>query len=168
MKLHGDMEINGRAFKKGDEISWLRVYPFFMVHIGMFGLSGFYMAYVTDGPSLGFLFVHGGLAILTYTIFYLIIFGQEEVKWMFINAALGLLGIYAEIDWILAFFGTSVDDYPWQRHIIPFLYYVLYTFLLRQAFIDLTRSREDPDRRRRVNQFYVGLSVLIYGAIYLF
>ena len=30
-------------------------------------------------------------AIFVYTVFYLVFFGVDEIKWMFINAALGLV-----------------------------------------------------------------------------
>jgi len=45
-------------------------------------------------------------------------------------AALGLFGIYAQIGWILELFGKDIGDYPWYRHITPFLYYVLVSLLL--------------------------------------
>ena len=105
-----------------------------------FGLSGFFMAYSSDGPGLGFLYMHGGIAIVVYTIFYLALFGGDEIKWMFINAALGLLGIYAQIDIILSLFGKKAGDYSAAVHVIPFLYYILYTFLLYQMVLDMVNS----------------------------
>jgi len=167
MKLQGAITINGKSYKKGDHIPWVMVYPFFMVHVGAFGLSGFFMAYSQEGPDTIFLYLHGGLACLVYLVFYQTMFGREQIRWMFINAGLGLFGIYAEIDWILGLFGTTLRDYPLYLHFIPFLYYILYTFLLRQAVIDLTRSRENPERRRVVNGFYIAVSIIVYGAIYL-
>ena len=167
MKLRSAITINGKEYKEGETISWTMIYPFFMVHMAAFGASGFFMAYSPDGPGAGFLYMHGGIAILVYLVFYLSIFGQEEVKWMFINAGLGLFGIMAEIGWILDMFGTTLADYPLHIHVVPFLYYILYTFLLRQAFIDFTNSRGDPDRRKRVERTYILLSVVVYGAIYL-
>lgn len=122
MKLHADMTINGRQYSKGDQVSWLMVYPFFFVHMAAFGGSGFFMAYTSDGPPVAFLYAHGGIAITVYLIFYLVIFGRDEVRWMFINAGLGLLGIYVEIDFILTLFGTTLADYPPHVHVIPFLY----------------------------------------------
>ena len=101
--------------------------------------------------------------IFVYLIFYRVIFGVDEVKWMLINAALGVLGIYSQIGWILGRFGKNIDDYPWYQNITPFLYYVLYTFLLRQFLLDLTRSRDNPARRALVNSTYVGVSLLVYG-----
>lgn len=138
------------------------IYPFFLVHMLMFGISGFVLAYGADG-DVGFLYMHGGLAIVVYMVFYLAIFGRDQVKWMLINAGLGIVGIYSQIGWILALFDRNVRDYPLHVHAIPVLYYVLYTFLLRQMVLDFTRSRDDPARRRLVEAAYVVLSLAIYG-----
>lgn len=167
MKLHADIQVNHKTYRKGMDMPWYIVYPFFGVHMLMFGLSGFFMAYASDGPELSFLYLHGGFAIVVYTIFYLAIFGCDQVKWMFINAGLGLLGIYAQIDWILSLFGKEADDFPWQVHVIPFLYYVLYTFLLYQLVLELSGANRDPARRRRVEWFYVVVSLAVYGTVYL-
>lgn len=142
------------------------IYPFFGIHMLMFGLSGFFMAYSSKGPDLGFVYMHGGIAILVYMVFYLAIFGRDEVQWMLINAGLGILGIYSQIGWILAKFGKNIDDYPWKVHVVPFLYYILYTFLLRQFLLDVTRSRDDPGRRALVNNGYVLVSLLVYGLLF--
>ena len=139
------------------------IYPFFGIHMLMFGLSGFLMAYASKGPDLGFLYMHGGIAIAVYLVFYLAIFGRDEVKWMLVNAGLGILGIYSQIGWILGKFGKDIDDYPWNVHVVPFLYYILYTFLLRQFLIDVTGSRDNPARRSLVNNGYVVVSLLVYG-----
>lgn len=142
------------------------IYPFFGVHMLMFGLSGFLMAYSADGPDLGFVYMHGGIAILVYMVFYLAIFGRDEVQWMLVNAGLGILGIYSQIGWLLGWFGKNIGDYPWKVHVVPFLYYVLYTFLLRQFLLDLTRSRDNPGRRALVNKAYVVVSLLVYGLVF--
>jgi hypothetical protein len=123
------------------------IYPFFLLHMAMFGGSGFLMAYADDGPPVLFMFAHGGIAISAYVVFYLNIFGRDAVQVMFTNAALGLFGIYAQIGWILEYFGKDIGNYPWYRHLTPFLYYVLYTFLLWQLVVDLTRSRDNPSGR---------------------
>ncbi len=167
MKLQGAITINGKKYSKGDEVPWKIVYPFFMIHMLAFGLSGFFMAYSPEGPGVFFLYLHGGFAILVYLVFYLTMFGREQVRWMFINAGLGLFGIYAEIGWILDWFGTTLEDYPLHVHVIPFLYYILYTFLLRQALLDISHARDDQQRRRRVERFYIIASVIVYGVIFL-
>ena len=168
MKLSGDITINHQLYAKGTEIPWYKVYPFFLVHMLVFGGSGFLMAYSKNHPPVLFLYAHGGIAITVYTIFYLAIFGRDEVKWMFINAGLGLLGIYSQIGWLLSFFGKTAGDYPVYVHVIPFLYFVLYTFLLRHAVMDLTRSREEPGKKRRTGYGYIGLSVAVYLISYYF
>jgi hypothetical protein len=118
------------------------------------------MAY--GGAPVLFLYMHGGIAILVYIVFYLTIFGLDEVKWMFINAGLGLLGIYSQIDWLLSLFGRRVADYPVYVHVVPVLYFVLYTFLIRHADLDFRGVRDDDTKRSRVQFAYVGLSVAVY------
>ncbi|MEN1729259.1 MAG: hypothetical protein AAGJ52_12545 [Pseudomonadota bacterium] len=167
MKLHSELTINGKTYQKGDTVPWYTVYPFFLVHMGAFGLSGFYMAYADDGAPLHFLYLHGGFACFIYLIFYLAIFGPDRVRWMLINAGLGLFGIYAQIGWILSWFGKEVSDFSAWVHAIPFFYYVLYTFLIHQMVLDLTRSREDPARRQLIDTLYIVLSVLIYGWLWM-
>ena len=167
MKLHGSLTINGKQYAAGDEIAGRAVYPFFLLHMGIFGASGFFMAYGAGDVPLPFLFLHGGFAILIYLVFYLAIFGKDEVKWMLINAALGIFGISTEIGWLLGLFGKSPGEFGWARHVVPFGYYVLYTFLLRHMLLDATDSRDDPQRRRRIESAYVWGSALLYLAFWL-
>jgi hypothetical protein len=168
MKLHGSIEINGRNYSAGSNVPWYAIYPFFLVHMLMFGASGFFLAYGTAEPGAGFLYAHGGLAITVYLIFYLSIFGVDEVKWMLINAVLGVLGIYSQIAWLLmTLFDKKIDDLPWYIHVIPFLYFVLYTFLIRQAFLDLLGARENEGRKKFVESAYIIVSVGICVVFFL-
>jgi hypothetical protein len=162
VKLQGSLSIGSKTYAEGTEIPWYKVYPFFLVHMLIFGTSGFFMAYANRHPPVLFLYLHGGFAITIYTMFYLTIFGRDEVKWMFINAFLGLLGIYSQIGWLLSLLGKKIGDYPLYVHVIPFLYFVLYTFLLRHAVIDITRSRENPKRRNFIENCYILISIAIY------
>ena len=162
MKVQGKIKIGGKQLEKGSEIPWRVVYPFFMLHMLGFGGSGFFMAYSDSDVPLSFLYIHGGFAIFIYTIFYFAIFGVDQVKWMFINAGLGYLGLYSQIDWLLNLFGRQVDDFSAAVHVIPFLYYVLYTFLLRQAVLDIFHARENPARQRIVEFLYVSISLAFY------
>jgi len=161
MKLHGDIRLNGRAYAKGDEVPWYQVYPFFMLHMLVFGGSGFMMAYSGTPPDVFFLYMHGGFAILIYTIFYVIIFGLDDVKWMFINAGLGLLGIYTQVGWLLSLFGRRIGDYPLAVNVVPFLYYVLYTFLIRHALLDITQAHDDEDKKQKVEYSYIAVSIAV-------
>jgi hypothetical protein len=147
MKTHGNILLGNKFYPKGTEIPWYKVYPIFLAHMLVFGGSGFYLAYGTSRPPLLFLYLHGGFAITIYTALYLVIFGLDEVKWMFINASLGIIGIYSQIGWILSLFGKKIVDYPLYVHVVPFLYFVLYTFLIRHAVVDITQSRDNPTRR---------------------
>jgi hypothetical protein len=166
MKLHGDLTINGKTYRAGDSVPWYAVYPFFLFHMGGFGASGFFMAYMDDGPGVFFLYLHGGFACFIYVIFYLAIFGADRVRWMFINAALGLFGIYAQIDLILSWFGKKASDFSVFVHAIPFFYYILYTFLIHQMILDLTGSRRNPARRRVIDALYILVSVLVYAYLW--
>jgi hypothetical protein len=167
VKLKSAIKVGGKQYAPGERAPMLFIYPFFLFHMAMFGLSGFLMAYGSDSPDLAFLYMHGGIAITVYMLFYLAIFGVDEVKWMLINAGLGLLGIWAEINYILGWFGKSLGDFsPWV-HVTPFLYYVLYTFLLRQMLLDLTGSRDKPARKRLVETLYVVASVTLYTTLLL-
>src|SRR5690606_29173992 len=85
------------------------VYPFFLVHMLSFGFAGFMLAWVAVG-DVGFLYVQGGLAIVVCTVFYVAIFGVGQVMWMFINAALGVAGIYTQIGWVIGLFGQNPAD----------------------------------------------------------
>lgn len=167
MKAKRDITMNGKVIRQGEPMPMLFIYPFFLVHMGMFGLSGFLMAYAADDVELMFLYLHGGIAIFVYLVFYLAIFGRDEVKWMLINAGLGFLGIWIEIETILSWFGKELSDYsPWV-HVTPFLYYILYTFLVRQMLLDLTGSRDKPGRKRAVEMLYVLGSLAVYGLLWL-
>jgi len=167
MKLNSDIMINGKPYKNknGANVPGLMTYPFFLVHMLVFGGSGFFIAYSDLNTDVGFLYMHGGIAIFVYTIFYLVFFGFDEVKWMFINSTLGLLGIYSQIDWILFLFDRKVGDFPWYVHVIPFLYFVLYAFLIRQALLDFTKSRDNANKKRLVEFSYIAASVAFYLAI---
>jgi hypothetical protein len=140
------------------------VYPFFLIHMGAFGLVGFLLAY--GGLTLDVV-IQGLIAIPIYLVFYLAIFGRDEIMWMFINAGLGVFGIASQLDFILGLFGRHVSDYPTEVHIIPALYWIMYTFLVRHLLLDLFGAREDPLRRSRVHVGYVVGSIAVYGVLHM-
>jgi hypothetical protein len=161
MKLHGNININGKQYSAGDEVSWLNVYPFLLIHTLSFGLAGFILAYGGHKES-ALQYILGAGAIVVYIFIYYIAFGRDTMKWLLINSALGAMGIYYEFDRILSLFGKSFDQFPWHAHIIPISYYILYTFLLRQALLDITRSRENESRRKITELGYVIISISVY------
>lgn len=56
--------------------------------------------------------------------------------------------------------------YPLSRSVIPFLYFVLYTFLLRHALLDITGARDDEQKKQKVEYSYVVTSVLVSLLLY--
>jgi len=142
------------------------IYPFFLVHMLGFGSAGFYMAYGDSDVNVVELYIFNGFAIYVYIKFYTLIFGRDAVKWIIINSLLGLYGIYTEIDWILSFFGKYAYEYPVYVHLIPFTYYVLYTFMLRKAVLDLTNARVNEKKKKFIEQCYIAVSILVYTVFY--
>jgi hypothetical protein len=63
---------------------------------------------------------------------------------------------------MLSFFGRHVSDYPWNVHVIPCLYFILYTFLIRHALLDATGARDDDERRTKVEYAFIGGSLAFY------
>jgi len=167
MKLANDFRINKKLYKKGEDIPGFFVYPFFLLHMGVFGFFTTLAAYGAPVDCYLPLFAFGTITVVIYLVFYLYIFGRDEVSWIFINAGLGLFGILAQIDWLLALFDRSVDDYPIRVHAVPVVYYVLYTFLLRQALLDLFKVSQFPERTQKVASGYIGVSLMVYGSLYL-
>ena len=86
---------------------------------------------------------------------------------MLTNAAIGIFGIWTEIDWLLSKFDRHVSDYAWYVHVIPFLYWVLYTFLVWQVVLDVTRARGNPERRKLVRAGYVVVMMTLYTTLWL-
>ena len=162
MKLRTDINVNGRVYPKGSEVPWYVIYPFFLFHMLVFGGACFYMAYSRKSADLGAAYALGCFSILIYLVFYVVIFGVDEIKWMLINAGLGVLGTCSDLNWLLSFFGKRMEDYPLKAHVIPFLYFVMYTFLIRHAVLDLTQSRDDPLKKKRTERWYVAISLVIY------
>jgi len=151
--------------KQGRRLAKLVFFPFFLIHMFIFGTSGFYIAYFS-GDALPFIYLHGGIAIYVYMQFYIALFGADKVKWMVINAALGIFGIYQEIKWLLSKFDRNIEDYSVFIHAVPFAYYVLYTFLLYQFVLIITDADINSLRKKIVQTFYVLISIAVYLVIY--
>lgn len=139
------------------------IYPFFLFHMLGFAGSGFFMAYTSSPPPFIFVLFHGLIAIATYIAFYKATFGFDEVKWAAINAVIGIQGIFFEMHALVWRFGVDIRDFPWYRHVIPGIYYVLYMFLLRQLVIDIFGARNNPTRLSVVNTLYlIGVTVFFF------
>ena len=163
MKLHRDIDMG--FYHKGPEVHWVGVYLFFFVHLAIIVPAVFVIAYGERG-NVAFLYLFGGFMTFLYLVFYREIFGIDQLKWMFINASLGLFGIYAEIEWILALFNKQAIDFTWKVHFFPFSLYILSTFLIRQAVLYITGVRDNPHRAKIANIGYVCGSIAIYSFIF--
>ena len=164
MKLHSEFtDLNGKTYRPGDDVPWVYVYPLFLVHMLIFGGAAFYLSYAGDGSKAMASLVVALFGVPVYIVFYRGIFGREETRWLFINSALGILGIAAEVGWLLSLAGKQAHDYPAIAHIAPFTYYVMYTFLLRHAALDLARARANPAFTTRIERYDVLVSMLVYG-----
>jgi len=163
MKLNVDFIFNDHEYPKGSDVPWYLVYPFFIFHIFIFGCIGFWMAYYTNPVTHVLMFLHGGIAIFVYIKFYKGIFGSEAIKWMIINAILGMLAVWGQLGWILSFLlGKEINDFPIYVHIIPGVYFIIYTFLIRQAILDITNSREHKKKKIFIESAYVVIIVSIF------
>ena len=168
VRLHDYLTINGKTYRKGQSVPWFKIYPFFLVHIPIFGLPVFGGAYLPTTfvlESVIFYHLLGSFAVFIYVIFYEAMFGRDAVKWMFIDGLLGIVGIYSVVGALLNLIDRDIHNYPLYRHVLPFVFYVLYVFLLRQAFLDITKSREDNARRQIAEFFYVGISLITYTTL---
>lgn len=137
------------------------VFIFFLVHMLMFGGSGFALAYATDSPYL-FALMHGGIAILVYIIFYLVIFGIDAIKWMVINSIFGILQTHEIINLIGTTFINNYNffSYPFYRHIIPATYIILYMFLIRQFINYILKSHKNKNREKYANWFFIVINLI--------
>lgn len=144
-----------------DKAPWMFIYGFFLFHMAMFGSLGFLFAYSDDAVFLINL-AFSGFAIVVYSIFYVAIFGIDEIKWLIINSIIGTLGIYSQLGWILEKTGKSPHDFPNHYHIIPGIYFVLYTFLLRRALLHILRAKEGTKKRVLVEIGYVVFTVIYF------
>jgi hypothetical protein len=163
MKVRGHgLNIGGRGYAKGEVIPWRFAYEGLMLHMFFFGVAVIFLAYLDPSPSTFFLYMWGAFGATLYIGIYSAMFGADEVKWLFINSGLGILGIATQMDWLLSLIGLGLADFPVYIHVVPFIYYVLYTFLLRQALLDLFRAYERPALQRTVNGGYVVFSIAVY------
>jgi len=135
----------------------------------IFGGMGFALTYST-APNINTSALYGTamIGITVYLFFYIIFFGLHTVKWIFINATLGIFGIYSEIRFYLNLFDKNISDFPWHAHIIPFTYYVLYTFMIHRAVLTFSGANNNPKRKKVVDIAYICISVIIYFIIYLY
>ncbi|MFZ2151459.1 MAG: hypothetical protein WAU85_05440 [Candidatus Absconditicoccaceae bacterium] len=73
-------------------------------------------------------------------MFYFLAFGRDKIKRMFITSLIGISSIYSQLSNILKYFDKNINEFSWIYHIIPGIYFILFSFLLRRALVDICRS----------------------------
>lgn len=137
-------------------------YLFFLVHMAIFGIGCLYLSYSDGGKNSINALLFSILPIYVYVKFYIALFDLDDIRWLFINSALGFFGIFAQLDFILSLFDATVDDYRGYVHIAPFTYFILYTFLIRHALLDFIASRFDKNKQRLIENAYIAISIIFY------
>ena len=151
------------------------IYLFFIAHMGVFGTATFFLTY--GEQNIEFATMFGGFAVFVYAIFYLVIFGFDELKWLFINSLLGVLGIYGWLEELAHYFlpnavggeafvntiytkYTSFSQFPIAWHLLPGTFFIMYEFLLRNFLIDLFGARKKTERKRSVGILFILISII--------
>ena len=129
--------------------------------MAIFGGSGFIRTYGDNRPDLTYIYRHGGIAITVYVFFYFAIFGRDEVKRMFLNALFGLLRKGVQVGWLLSLFDRESSTCPLSVYVTPFLFFLLYSFLMRRAVLDLINSLDDPARRKTMKKRYNSVTLAV-------
>ena len=150
------------------------IYLFFIAHMGIFGTTTFFLTY--GEQNIEFAVMFGGIAVFVYAIFYMVIFGFDELKWLFINSLLGILSIYGWLEELAyhflpspgadkSSFGgihekyISFSQFPIAWHLLPGAFFIMYEFLLRNFLIDLLGARKKTERKRSVGILFIIISI---------
>lgn len=167
LRLRYDIQYGKAFYPAGTRLSPLIVYPTIFLQICLFGAFCFGFAYAGKWPNMGGLVIIGGFGIMFFALFYIALFGLAEIGWMFLNGAIGVLGILSQIDVVLSWFGKSAADFGFDAHLFPVIYWIMASFVLWQLVLDITRSSEDPVRRWWANLAFSLSSLAVYAALWL-
>lgn len=154
---------------------WTRIWSYTLLYSFFFGILGFCawgsfnLAYGSpDTPWQVHIIsnIHGLAFSSGILAFYYVMFGLDEIKWMFINAGIGIFGIYSELTIILKKLDKNIADYSLFAHAMPFTYYVMITFLIYRTVISFSGAEDNPARKKIVEIAYIGISLAIYLFIF--
>lgn len=113
---------------------------FFLIHTLWFAAWTFVITYEWRWDSLSGSFMFWWFAVFVYLIFYVKILPKETLKSLFIWYILWLLQTYAWLEVIVPVFMNhsvykSFSDIPLYYHIIPSIFFIMLTFLLKNLII---------------------------------
>ncbi len=155
---------------KGNNIKW-SFYFFFAIHMLGFGGITVSITYFpeewTPTPTYGNTLIFGGFALFIYSVFYVVTFKLEDLMSYVRDSLLGLYGVLSTISLLLSFFERSFWDYPLYYHILPTVYYIMYTFLFYQALLDIMRARDNEQKRKHATKVFTYGSLIIYTILFL-
>lgn len=160
-------ELSKESEKK--KIPWFPkafIYPFFLVHMAAFWYSWFSISYSEPGRLFLFGFIHWWFAIFVYMIFYLAIFWLDKIKDMLIWALIGIMWTIARLEKIIPYRWHEIWDYYRAAHIIPGLYFVMYTFLIKQALIDIISIFHKKHAKKIAEIIYIWIGISVLGVIF--
>lgn len=126
-----------KSFIKGND-PWF-IYIFLVLHGAVFTSVSFYLIYWADkseDPYFGYIW--GGIGAIVYSIIYFGLFAKEKLLWAFINGTIAFFQILS-IRKSNSFF-EELESLPWYTHIVPIIYFVLYTFLLRHICLKISSA----------------------------
>ena len=144
-------------------------FPFFIAHAVLFGLVVLLFAYAQYSSAMGLviLFIWGFLGVLCYLMVYSALFGLDSFKWIVSNTALALFGFSAELHLLIDWFNVETANIAWYRNMLPYAYYVMYTFWFRQLVLAAFGAREDTSKGERVSNYFLVVCLLIYLLMYI-
>lgn len=129
---------------------WWRVltYMFFIIHGLWFWTATFEITYWTHDFWWGLLF--WGFATMIYMVFYMNFWGVEKIKNMFIWGLLWVIQTYAWLELIASNFINqystnfhSFEMFPLYYHIIPSMFFIMITFLLKNLIAEFFPKNQD-------------------------
>lgn len=136
--LRDIVEQVNKLHRKNNYITSYKFYILISILIIIFSSLWFYLTYFENKLIISY--IMSSLYILFFLMFYFLAFGRDKIKRMFITSLIGISSIYSQLSNILKYFDKNINEFSWIYHIIPGIYFILFSFLLRRALVDICRS----------------------------
>lgn len=106
-----------------------------------------------------------GIAICTSV--YYIFFKFDNLKWLFKNTLIGIIGIWFELGLILTLMGKDIYDYPFYCHIIPIWFYAIYISVIRINRIDRANARRDKKQKVKIENKITRRTLVVHAIFFV-